>query len=206
MGTTIIVKKYNWTAFFFYFVMIGNTIPTLLIVFYSLFKKNTVSNKNAKLIVCMEVLNIFLFLVSGKFNHIIEVMPFMYVVDGWIMIYLQRRVMMYNVEDSIHSSMGAQENNAYIIFDKHFWAIWIWTLPAISVVLIVFSSIWGRKKHIIAATSSLIWTLLLSCYIYLLEFNIWSLFLLGIPTQIIAILCGKLKRRKIKQIIIEQEA
>lgn len=117
MGTTIIVKKYNWTAFFFYFVMIGNTIPTLLIVFYSLFKKNTVSNKNAKLIVCMEVLNIFLFLVSGKFNHIIEVMPFMYVVDGWIMIYLQRRVMMYNVEDSIHSSMGTQENNSYIIFD-----------------------------------------------------------------------------------------
>ena len=66
----------------------------------------------------MEVLNIFLFIVSGKYNHIIEVMPFMYVVDGWIMIYLQRRVMMYNVEDSIHSSMGAQENNAYIIFDK----------------------------------------------------------------------------------------
>ena len=118
MGTTIIVKKYNWTAFFFYFVMIGNTIPTLLIVFYSLFKKNTVSNKNAKLIVCMEVLNIFLFIVSGKYNHIIEVMPFMYVVDGWIMIYLRRRVMMYNVEDSIHSSMGAQENNAYIVFDK----------------------------------------------------------------------------------------
>lgn len=118
MGTTIIVKKYNWTAFFFYFVMIGNTIPTLLIVFYSLFKKNTVSNKNAKLIVCMEVLNIFLFLVSGKFNHIIEVMPFMYVVDGWIMIYLQRRVMMYNVEDSINTSMGTQENNSYIIFDK----------------------------------------------------------------------------------------
>ena len=117
MGTTIIVKKYNWTAFFFYFVMIGNTIPTLLIVFYSLFKKNTVSNKNAKLIVCMEVLNIFLFIVSGKYNHIIEVMPFMYVVDGWIMIYLQRRVMMYNVEDSINTSMGTQENNSYIIFD-----------------------------------------------------------------------------------------
>lgn len=117
MGTTIIVKKYNWPAFFFYFVMIGNTIPTLLIVFYSLFKKNTVSNKNAKLIVCMEVLNIFLFIVSGKYNHIIEVMPFMYVVDGWIMIYLQRRVMMYNVEDSINTSMGTQENNSYIIFD-----------------------------------------------------------------------------------------
>lgn len=88
--------------------------------------------------------------------------------------------------------------NFYIIYDTHIWAIWIWTLPAISIVLIVFSSIWGRKSHIIASASLLIWTLLLSCYIYLLEFNIWSLFLLGIPTQIIAILCGKLKRRQHK--------
>ena len=66
----------------------------------------------------MELINIILFLISGRFNHKIEIMPIMYVIDGWMMIYLQHRVMMYNVEDCIHSSMGAQENNAYIIFDK----------------------------------------------------------------------------------------
>jgi len=88
--------------------------------------------------------------------------------------------------------------NFFIIFDRHIWVIWIWSLPIISIVLIVFASIWGKKIHIIAATSMLIWTLLLSFYIHFLEFNIWSLFLLGIPTQIIAILCGKLKRRQHK--------
>ena len=85
--------------------------------------------------------------------------------------------------------------NFFIIFDRHIWVIWIWSLPIISIVLIVFAGIWGKKIHIIAATSMLIWTLLLSFYIHFLEFNIWSLFLLGIPTQIIVILCGKLKRR-----------
>ena len=117
-GTTIIIKEYNWTAIFFYLVMIGNTIPTMMMVWYGFFKKNSISKINCQIIVYMEVLNIVFFLISGHFNHKIEIMPLMYVIDGWMMIYLQHRVMMYNVEDCIHSSMGAQENNAYIIFDK----------------------------------------------------------------------------------------
>lgn len=96
--------------------------------------------------------------------------------------------------------------NLVINTGHHYWIIWIWTLPITSIVLITFASIWGNKNHIIAGTSLLIWTSLLSFYIHMIKYNLWSLFLLGIPTQIIAILCGKLKRRKIKQIIIEQEA
>lgn len=88
--------------------------------------------------------------------------------------------------------------NAYIQFDRHLWIIWIWSLPVISIILIIFASIWGKKSHIIASTSLLIWTVLLSFYVHFLEFNLWSLFLLGIPTQIIALLCGKLKRRQYK--------
>ena len=96
--------------------------------------------------------------------------------------------------------------NLVINCNHHYWIIWIWSLPITSIVLIIFASIWGHKNHIIAATSLLIWTSLLSFYVQLIDYNLWSLFLLGIPTQIIAFLCGKLKRRKIKQIIIEQEA
>lgn len=88
--------------------------------------------------------------------------------------------------------------NFYLTFDRHIWIIWIWSLPVISIILIIFASIWGKKSHIIASTSLLIWTALLSFYVHFLEFNLWSLFLLGIPTQIIALLCGKLKRRQYK--------
>jgi len=88
--------------------------------------------------------------------------------------------------------------NFYIIFGLHIWIVWIWALPVTSIILIIFSSIWGKKIHIIASTSLLIWTLLLGLYIHFLEYNLWSLFLLGIPTQITALFCGGLKSRKHK--------
>ena len=36
--------------------------------------------------------------------------------------------------------------NSKVMFDQYFWMIWIWALPVSSVVLIVFSSIWGNTE------------------------------------------------------------
>jgi len=89
--------------------------------------------------------------------------------------------------------------NFKIMFDKYYWMIWIWALPVTSVVLIVFSSIWGKKSMIIASVSLLIWTLILGTYLQLLEYNLWSLFLLGAPAQLATALCGKIKRNRKNQ-------
>lgn len=89
--------------------------------------------------------------------------------------------------------------NFKVMFDKYYWMIWIWALPVTSVVLIVFSSIWGKKSMIIASVSLLIWTLILGTYLQLLEYNLWSLFLLGAPAQLATALCGKIKRNRKNQ-------
>ncbi len=86
--------------------------------------------------------------------------------------------------------------NFKIMFDKYFWMIWIWALPTTSIVLVVFSSIWGKKSMIITSVSVLIWTLILGFYLEFIEYNIWTLFLLGIPAQIATSLSGKIKRNK----------
>ncbi len=86
--------------------------------------------------------------------------------------------------------------NFKIMFDVYYWRIWIWALPASSIVLIVFSGIWGKKGHIIASVSLFIWTALLGVYIQLLQYNLWSLFLLGIPAQFATSLSGKITRKK----------
>ena len=86
--------------------------------------------------------------------------------------------------------------NFKILFDQYYWMIWIWALPATSIVLIVFSSIWGKKPLVIASVSLLIWTAILATYLQLLKYNIWSLFLLGIPAQLATSLSGKIKRNK----------
>ena len=85
--------------------------------------------------------------------------------------------------------------NFKIIFDKYYWMIWIWALPATSIILIVFSGIWGKKWMVITSVSVLIWTLILSSYLQLLEYNLWTLFLLGIPAQLATALCAKIKRK-----------
>ena len=85
--------------------------------------------------------------------------------------------------------------NFKIMFDHYYWMIWIWALPATGIVLTVFSSIWGKKSMIIASVSILIWTLILGAYLQFLKYNIWTLFLLGVPAQLATSLCGKIKRR-----------
>ena len=86
--------------------------------------------------------------------------------------------------------------NFKIMFDVYYWRIWIWALPLSSIVLIVFSGIWGKKWHVIASVSLFIWTIILGVYIQLLQYNLWSLFLLGIPAQFATSLSGKITRNK----------
>lgn len=119
LGTTIIIKKYTKLAILFYLVMIGNMLPTIGIIIYSLIKKNSISLKNTQLIVFMQALNILMFIISRSFNHMIEIMAFMYVVDSYLLLFLQKRLMLYNMEDSINSAKGTMESNAYILFDKN---------------------------------------------------------------------------------------
>lgn len=86
--------------------------------------------------------------------------------------------------------------NFKIMFDQYYWIIWIWSLPVTSIILIVFSSIWGKKWMIIASVSVFIWTLILGAYLQFMEYNIWTLFLLGIPAQLATSLCAKIKRKQ----------
>lgn len=66
----------------------------------------------------MEVINLLLFIKASVQNSQVEIMPLMYVLDGWFLLYLQRHVMMYNIEDSINSSIGEKGTYGYILFDK----------------------------------------------------------------------------------------
>ena len=84
--------------------------------------------------------------------------------------------------------------NSKIIFDEYYWRIWIWALPVSTIILIVFSGIWGNKPLIIASVSIFIWTLILAFYLQFLKYNFWTLFLLGVPAQLATALCGKIKR------------
>lgn len=68
------------------------------------------------------------------------------------------------------------------------WIMFIYAIPLTLIVLLVFNSIWGKRHLNFAIISFLIWTTLLGIYLSALVFfsyNMWLIFIIGIPAQII---------------------
>ncbi len=76
------------------------------------------------------------------------------------------------------------------------WMAYVYALPAAAVVLIVFNSIWGKRIWNFVFITLLVWSILLCIYMSFLSENIWLIFLIGIPAQIIILLWGRLKKIK----------
>jgi len=77
---------------------------------------------------------------------------------------------------------------------RRHWFAFIYAVPATFIVWLVFNSIWFKRRLNFFIVSLLMWSVLGSLYLGLLPLsNIWLLFVLGIPGQIIIILWSRLK-------------
>lgn len=85
---------------------------------------------------------------------------------------------------------------AQIIFNESVWQVFVWSMPISLIVLLVFNSIWGKKKVNYLIISFLVWTLISSIYLQFIQYNFWVIFILGIPLQISIILWSGLKVSK----------
>jgi transcriptional regulator with XRE-family HTH domain len=68
------------------------------------------------------------------------------------------------------------------------WIAYVYALPIACIVLLVFNSIWGKWKTNFAIISLLVWSILLAVYLSFPSQNIWLIFIIGIPGQIIILL------------------
>lgn len=79
---------------------------------------------------------------------------------------------------------------------KNIWLVFIYALPVSSIVWLVLNSIWLNKRFNYFIVSCLAWTLILTLYLTLLcyNINIWLLFTLGLPSQLIICLWAHFKK------------
>ena len=71
------------------------------------------------------------------------------------------------------------------------WLMFIYAIPVSATVALVFNSIWGRKKMNYPIISVLVWSVLLAVFMSLIMIfgiNVWPVFILGIPGQVIIII------------------
>ncbi|MDR1093416.1 MAG: helix-turn-helix domain-containing protein [Clostridiales bacterium] len=71
---------------------------------------------------------------------------------------------------------------------KRSWLLFVYVLPAVAVVFIVFSAIWGKALYTALFVSALIWSLALSLFLTFELDNTFLLFIIAAPLQILTAL------------------
>lgn len=80
------------------------------------------------------------------------------------------------------------------------WLIFVAAVPATAILLLIFNSIWGKRKRLknMLIISALIWSGLALIFLMLLRLagmtSAWMIFLIGIPAQVVVVLSHKLER------------
>lgn len=81
-------------------------------------------------------------------------------------------------------------------FNIIYWPVFAYALPVSVIVLLVFSAIWWNKKMNALFVSLLCWSVILCIYLIFLNRNLWLLFIIGIPVQLIVLLSFKIHNHK----------
>ena len=80
-------------------------------------------------------------------------------------------------------------------FGSQQWLVFVYTMPVSLIVMIVLTAVWGKKKTNAYYISLLVWSILAAIYLSLMKHNLWLLFIIGIPAQIIILLVYRLRIR-----------
>ena len=92
---------------------------------------------------------------------------------------------------------------------KHnLWILFIWMVPLCATIYLIFNCIWGKRLMKFITLSVLMWSLLASFALQFMQYNIWLIFILGVPGEVIIFLTsrlGKLKTNSHKSIDKEEK-
>ena len=86
-----------------------------------------------------------------------------------------------------------------IILQDTYWRLFVWAVPLTCLILLPFNEYWGKYIYRFVILSVFQWTLLVSIYLQFLEYNVWLIFIIGIPTQIALCIWSFLKPRKVNK-------
>ncbi|MBQ8615146.1 MAG: helix-turn-helix transcriptional regulator [Clostridia bacterium] len=85
-----------------------------------------------------------------------------------------------------------------IFCDINYFMCFMWAGVLSLIVLVIFNGIWGRMRYLFPILSVMLWLLLASLQVQIYihtHINIWPVYFLGIPLQILIILWGALVKK-----------
>ena len=79
--------------------------------------------------------------------------------------------------------------------DSFKWLFFAYSVPISMIIWLVFNSIWFNRRRNYLIISALVWSLIACIHLTLLlaHINVWPIYFLGIPAEVIIIMCSHLK-------------
>lgn len=87
---------------------------------------------------------------------------------------------------------------AETILGLNLWTMFVWSVPVSCLILLPFNELWGRTVYKFVILSVFVWTALTSFYLQLLKYNIWLVFIIGVPVQLALVIWAFIKPKKNK--------
>ena len=75
------------------------------------------------------------------------------------------------------------------------WIVFVYALPVSLIVMITLTAVWGRRKANAYFISLLVWSILAAIYLAFMKYNLWLLFVIGVPAQVIVLLVFRMRIR-----------
>ncbi len=85
------------------------------------------------------------------------------------------------------------------IFHKNLWMAFVYAVPISFLIMMPFNEVWGNVVYKCLITSAFLWSVLATIYLQFLQYNIWLVFIIGIPAQVGIIAWILLRRNKEKE-------
>jgi hypothetical protein len=77
------------------------------------------------------------------------------------------------------------------------WLAFVYAVPVSMLVWLIFNALWFNRRRNYLIISLMVWTLLIATHLNVLlcGYNVWQIYLLGIPGQLIIILWSSIGKR-----------
>lgn len=115
---TVIGHTYGIGHTFFYLFLVGHIVLEICMIARMVMRRRSVSKRNLLGISIIVTVNVYLFMVGKYINPLIETTPLTYAITGGILVYMFKKGIIYDFDDSISNSQK-RDTNAYIMLDEH---------------------------------------------------------------------------------------
>lgn len=85
---------------------------------------------------------------------------------------------------------------ANAVLHKNIWLIFILGIPISCGVLLLFNGTWNKYIYRFVVLTVLVWSLLLFFYLYFLKYNLFLIFLVGVPVELSLVIWAFIKPKK----------